>query len=129
MVEALVVLGVFSLLAVAILSSVQTGYITKRKFDEQSTVENLIRNQMELVFQEEYATPPASYTSYNPPPQDEVPAGYSVKADALVCDASTSPLCDGTNPDIEIADIEIVRITVLRGDQTRRIVDTLRANR
>ena len=50
--EAVVALAVFGVLGTTVLGAVQTSFIGKRLFDQQSTVENLIRNQMESVFEQ-----------------------------------------------------------------------------
>ena len=78
-----VVVGVLGLLGSAVLGSVQSGYGAKRQFSIDSTVENLIRNQMEYVFEQQYEQPGEAYLTI------ASPSGFSVTADSLLYDASS----------------------------------------
>lgn len=110
LVEAVVVLSVFSVLGLAVMRGVQTSYIGKRGFDIQSTAENLIRNQMESVFSEAYTPPGNSYTSVT------APSNFSVSADAVTYDIGST-------------NIETVRVTVSHLGQPVKVTETLRSNR
>ena len=110
MVEVTVALVILGSLGTALMAGVQTGHIAKRQFEVQSLSENIIRNQMEHVFEQTYAPPPATYPTITPS------AGYTVTAEALVYDP------DSPN-------IETVRVTVFRGGEPVKAIETLRANR
>lgn len=110
LVETLVALGVFSMIGIAILAAVQTGHITKGKFDEQSTGENLIRKQLESVFAQPYLGPGGSYQPV------AAPSGYSVMTESLVHDATST-------------DIENIRVTVYHQGRLLDTVETLRSRR
>ena len=109
LVETVLVLAVFGVLGTAVLSGVQTSYTTKRQFDSQSTAENIVRNQMEYVFEQPYAPPPGTYLTITPPD------GYSVTAEAV--DYNGDP------------NVETVRVTVYHQGQPVKLFETLRANR
>ncbi len=110
LVEAIVTLSIFSILGLAVMRGIQTSYVGKRSFDIQSSAENLARNQLESVFNEAYELPGSSYTAIS------VPAMYSISAEALTYDATSS-------------DIETVRVTVLQNGQVVKVIETLRTNR
>lgn len=110
MVEVTVVLVVFGVLGIAILRTVQTGHTAKRQFDIHSTAENLVRNQLESVFDHSYKEPGQAY------PSIAAPDGYSVTAEALLYDQFSN-------------DVEVVRITVFHHGQPVKVFETLRANR
>ncbi len=108
--ETTIVLAVFGMLGTAVLGAVQTSYTSKRQFDAQSTAENLIRNQLESVFEQTYKVPGETYLATTPPD------GYSVEAEALVYDETSD-------------DIEVVRITVYHDGQLVKQFETVRSNR
>ena len=111
--EAVVALAVFGVLGTTVLGAVQTSFIGKRLFDQQSTVENLIRNQMESVFEQVYKAPDdpdPTYLAITPP------TGYSVTADSLTYDVANT-------------DISTVLITVYHDGQPVKTFETQRANR
>ena len=113
LVETVVVLSVFGVLGTTVLSGLQTGSISKRNFEQDSTEENITRNQMDSVFEQPYKAPDdpdPTYTSITPP------AGYTVTAESITHYATST-------------DISTVRITVMRGGQTVRVHETLRTNR
>ena len=107
--ETAAALAVFGLLGFAVLSGVQTSNIAKGKFELGSTVENIVRNQLEYVFQQTYVNPGGSYVTVT------TPAGYAVSAEAVSYDTDTK--------------IEIVRVRVVHGAETIRTFDTLRVKR
>ncbi len=111
--EAVVALAVFGVLGTTVLGAVQTSFIGKRLFDQQSTAENLIRNQMESVFDQVYKAPDdaePTYLAITPP------TGYSVTAESLTYDVANT-------------DISTVRITVYQDGQPVKTFETQRANR
>lgn len=110
LVETVVALSVFGVLGTAVLSGVSTSYVSKRTFEVHSTAENILRNQMEYVFEQAYVPPPGTYLTVTPP------ATYSVTAQALVYDASSTQ-------------IETVRVTVSKEGQQVKVLDSLRSNR
>ncbi|MEX2430460.1 MAG: hypothetical protein WD645_00900 [Dehalococcoidia bacterium] len=107
--EALVALVVLGIAGSAVLSSVQTSVTSKASFGDGSVVENVIRNQVEYVFQQEYLAPVDSYLTITPP------AGYGVTAEAL--DYNGTP------------NIATVRVTVYRNGAIVRSFDVLRSDR
>ena len=109
--ETVVALTVFGILGTAVLSSVQTSYISKRQFDIQSESENIVRNQMEYVFEQPYKPWVDTYLTITPP------TAYSVLADALQYGTSTDP------------NVETVRITVNHYGQAVKVFETIRTNR
>ncbi len=110
--ESAVTIAVFGILGAAVLGAVSTSSINKGKFDAQSTVENIVRNQLESVFEEPYRTPDdPSYTTITPPND------YSVTVDTLPYEGNSE------------YNIQVVQITVFhRGDQVE-LFETLRTNR
>ena len=110
LIEAVVSMAVFSVLGLAMMRGIQTSYVGKRSFDIQSSAENMIRNQIESVFNQAYVQPGSSYTAVS------VPSTYAISADAITYDGSST-------------DIETVRITVSQNGQVLKITETLRANR
>jgi len=108
--EVVVSLAVFGILGAAVLSAVQTSYISKNHFSSDSTAENLVRNQLEYTMDDDYYAPPYSYTTVS------APSGYSVTAEALTYDATST-------------EIETVRITVYQDGQAIKVFETVRTNR
>ena len=110
--ETVVTLSVFGILGIAVLATVQTSYIGKRQFDEQSTAENLIRNQIEYVFEQDYKAPSSGdYVSVT-----GIPTGFTVTAEPVTY--------DGSDPNIEI-----VRVTVYHEGQSVKVFEIIRADR
>lgn len=110
LVETVVALALFGILGTAVLASVQTSSISKGVFDEQSMAENILRNQMEYVFEQPYESPGETYLTV------AIPDGYSVTVEALEYEATS-------------ADIETVQVTVFKDGQQVKVLQTLRANR
>ena len=90
--ETIILMSVFGLLGVAVLGAVQTSYFAKGKFDIQSTAENIARNQIDYVFEQDYLLPPTEVplterALYIPLPRlnsdNVLPDGFSVEAEAL----------------------------------------------
>ncbi|MFQ5875175.1 MAG: type II secretion system protein [Dehalococcoidia bacterium] len=108
--ETTIVLAAFGLLGAAVLTGVQTSFLSKRLFDNQSMAENLIRNQMEYVFEQPYKPPGDTYLPIT------TPDGYSVTVDTLVYDETST-------------DVEIIRVTVYHNAQLVKAFETLRSNR
>ncbi len=120
--ETIILMSVFGLLGVAVLGAVQTSYFAKGKFDIQSTAENIARNQINYVFEQDYVPPAepepgAPYLSLPRPDSGYVlPDGFSVEAKAL-------PHDDASNPNISR-----VQVRVLKDGQEVKLFETLRAN-
>ncbi len=111
--ETVVALAVFGVLGSAVLGSVQASNFSKNKFSALSEAENIIRNQLESVFQQTYKAPDDPDPTYL---AETVPDGYSVTAKALTYSATST-------------DIETVRITVTHEGQIVRVFETIRADR
>ena len=113
-VEVIVSVAILSMamatLGTAVPAGVQTSSMSKHKFDDQSMAENILRNQMEYVFEQTYEAPSGTYLTV------ATPEGYSVTVEALEYEATSS-------------DIETVRVTVFKGGQQVKVLETLRANR
>ena len=115
--ETIILMSVFGLLGVAVLGAVQTSYFAKGKFDVQSTAENIARNQIDYVFEQEYVPPTepgAPYLTLNN--GHTLPVGFSVEAKAL-------PHEDASNPNISR-----VQVRVFKDGEEVRVLETLRAN-
>ena len=112
--ETIILMSVFGLLGVAVLGAVQTSYFAKGKFDIQSTAENIARNQIDYVFEQDYREPIPSVEPYEPLPV--LPDGFSVEAKAL-------PHDDASNPNVSW-----VQVTVFKDGQEVKVFETLRAN-
>ena len=110
LVEVVVALTVFGLLGSAVLGSVQTSHIGKRQYEEHAQAENIIRRQLDYVWEQAYKVPGQSYLSITPP------ASYSVTADSLTWDSGTT-------------DVSTVQVTVDHDGQQVRLFETLRSNR
>ena len=109
--ETTMVLSVFTLVGLTVLAAIQTSFNSKRSFDEQSTVENLIRNQMESVFEQTYVGPGSQYVA------TQAINGYTTTADTLTYDVSST-------------DIATVRVTVKDPQgNTVKVFEMLRSNR
>lgn len=121
--ETIILMSVFGLLGVAVLGAVQTSYFAKGRFDVQSTAENIARNQIDYVFEQDYLTPTepepgAPYLSLPRPDSDYLlPDGFSVEAKAVQYNPSNS------NPNISR-----VQVRVFKDGQEVRVLETLRAN-
>ena len=112
LIETVVALTVFGVLGSAVLSGVQTSFLSKGKFDVQSVAENLVRNQMESALQKTYKAWPDTYDAVT-----STPAGFTVTAQALQYSTSTD------------SNIQTVRVTVTHQGQTIKVFDTVRTNR
>ena len=112
LIETVVALTVFGVLGSAVLSGVQTSFISKGNFDSQSVAENLVRNQMEGALDQTYKAWPSTYDAAT-----STPPGYVVTTDALQYGTSTD-----TN-------IQTVRVTVTHQGQTIKVFETVRTNR
>lgn len=110
--EVVVAMSVFGVLGAAVLSAVQTASITKRSFELDSQAENIIRNQLDSVFEDPYKAPDAADPTYSP---ITPPPGYTVTAESITYAATST-------------DISTVRITVIRDGQTVQTYETLRTN-
>ena len=111
--ELLIVVTVFGMVGTAVLGAVQTSHIARGQFASQSTAENLIRNQLESVFEQSYKAPDdpdPTYLLVTPP------AGYSVTAESLTYDVAST-------------DISTVRVSVYQNGQLVKVFETQRANR
>ncbi len=109
LVDAVVAIAALGVLGAGIAGAVQAGLVAQRRFEVQSISENLLRNQLQYVFEQPYAPPPTTYQSIAPPP------GYSVTAEALPYDLTS-------------ANIQTVRITVLVAGRQFRVFETMRAD-
>ena len=110
LVETVVALVIFGVLGTTVLGSVQTSFISKRHFDVQSESENLIRNQTEYVFEQDYIPPVDVYLTVTPP------SGFTVTADALLYDATSTG-------------IETVRVSVYHEGELVKAFETLPTDR
>ena len=107
MVETIVAITVFALVATAMLAGVSTAKTSGSKADGQATAENLVRNQIEEIFSQPYQAPPVTFTSI------AAPAGYSVTATAVEYVPGDS-------------NVERIEVTVTRGGDVIRVIETLR---
>ena len=112
LIETLVALVVFGVLGSAVLSGVQTSFVSKRNFDVQSEAENLVRNQLESTLEETYTAWPDTYAAVT-----STPAGFTVTAEALKYSTSTD-----TN-------IQTIRVTVYHQGLPVKVFETVRTNR
>ena len=114
-------MSVFGLLGVAVLGAVQTSYFAKGKFDVQSTAENIARNQIDYVFEQDYAEPSLVGAPYLSLPRPDsvyvLPDGFSVEAKAFQKDPTNS------NPNISR-----VQVRVFKDGEEVKALETLRAN-
>jgi len=134
LVETVLLLSVFGMLGTMTAGAVQTSYLTKRVVETKATAENMIRNQLENLFQQEYLRPtqtaagcsPSPPTGYycpiSPPPGYE---GFSVTAQSLVyinTDADPDTVYD-------VNDVTLVRLTVTHEGKVVRVFESIRAKR
>ena len=112
LIETVVALTVFGVLGSAVLSGVQTSFLSKRNFDVQSEAENLVRNQMEYALAQTYKPWTDVYD-----PVTSTPADFSVVADALQYGTSTDP------------NIQTLRVIVTHQGLPIKQFDTIRTNR
>ena len=114
-------MSVFGLLGIAVLGAVQTSYFAKGKFDVQSAAENIARNQIDYVFEQDYVPPTAlgaPYLSLPRPDGDYILLdGFWVEANALQNDEANS------NPNISR-----VEVRVFKDGEEVKVFETLRAN-
>ena len=116
--ETIILMSVFGLLGVAVLGAVQTSYFAKGRFAIQSTAENIARNQIDYVFEQDYMPPTLLSAAYPSLPAEDLPDGFSVEAKALPHD-----------PENSNCNISKVRITVSLSDEVVKVFETLRARR
>ena len=108
--ETVVAMGLLALLGIGALHGLQVSAKAASVHTVRSTAENILRNQLEYVFQQPYLPPPGTYLTIATPPK------YSVTAEALVY-----------NPDSTA--IETVRVTVSYSGRVVKTLETLRFNR
>ncbi len=84
--ETVIASMIFSMVGVAVLSSLGTVNITGALTEEQSQAENIARNQMEEIFNRVYREP-----DQTPYPADGVPQNYSVTTVVTHVDGNTDP--------------------------------------
>ena len=84
--ETIVASMVFSMVGVAVLSSLGTVNIAGALTEEQSQAENIARNQMESIFAQVYREP-----DQTPYPTEAVPQNYSVTTAVTHVDSNTDP--------------------------------------
>ena len=108
--EVVVTLTVFGVLGTAVLGAVQTSYIGKRQFEADAEAENIIRRQLDYVWEQAYKVPGQTYLPITPPP------GYSVTVESLTWDSGST-------------DVSTVRVTVDHDGQQVKVFETLRSNR
>ena len=109
--ETVVALSVFGVVGTSLMSGVQTSYTTKTQFDIRSRTENIVRNEMEAVFAQAYKPPGQTYSTAT------TSDGFVVTSEAI--DYSTT----------SDSNLEIVRITVLHGGVTVKVLEAARTNR
>ncbi len=107
--DAIVAIAALGVLGSGIAGAVQAGLVAQRQFEVQSMSENLLRNQLQYVFQQTYAPPGAAYQVIAAPPN------YSLTAEAMPFDQTSTS-------------IETVRITVLFEGRPFRVFETARAD-
>jgi type II secretory pathway pseudopilin PulG len=110
--ETVILLSIFGVLGVSVAGAMQTSYMAERRFNHQSTAENLIRNQFEYVFLQPYQVPSGAYSSIPTPPD------YLINVESLAYPE------DPANPDVSV-----VRITVSYHGEPLRVMETVRARR
>ena len=84
--ETVVASMIFSMVGVAVLSSLGTVNIAGALTEEQSQAENIARNQMEAIFDQVYREP-----DQTPYPALTVPGAYSVSTAVTHVDGNTDP--------------------------------------
>ncbi|MCH7620645.1 MAG: hypothetical protein IH870_01990 [Chloroflexi bacterium] len=84
--ETVVASMIFSMVGVAVLSSLGTVNIAGALTEEQSQAENIARNQMEAIFNRVYREP-----DQTPYPTIALPPGYTVTIDVTHLDGYTDP--------------------------------------
>ena len=109
--ETVVALSVFGVVGTSLMSGIQTSYLSKTQFDIRSRAENIVRNEMEAVFSQPYQSPPYTY------PTTTTFDGFFVTSEAI--DYSTT----------SDSNLETVRITVLHGGLTVKVLEAARTNR
>ena len=109
--ETVVALSVFGVVGTALMSGIQTSYLSKTQFDIRSRAENIVRNEMETVFAQPYQAPPYTY------PTSTTPDGYIVTSETLAYSTTSD------------ANLETVRVTVQHGGQTVKVLEAARTNR
>ena len=131
LVETVLLLSVFGMLGAMTAGAVQTSYLTKRVVETKATAENMIRNQLEDLFKQDYLLPtgtaadcnldPGYYCPITPPPGYE---DFSVTAQVL-------QYINGSDPDTyyDAGQVTVVRLEVTHEDRVVRVFESLRANR
>lgn len=107
MVETVVAITVFALVATAMLAGVSTAQLSGSKSDGHATAENLVRNQIEEIFSLPYQAPPVTFMPI------AAPAGYTVTATAVEYVPGDS-------------NVERIEVTITRGGDVILVIETLR---
>ena len=119
--ETVIALTIIGALGTAVLLGVQAAHTSSDLVETHSIAETLARNQMEYMFIQPYATPPAAYVSIEDAPEMtfNVDPGYTITALAVV-------FTEGDPAYVDDADIEKVIVTVNRDNQSVLVLETLR---
>ena len=107
MVETVVAIIIFALVATAMLAGVSTAKLSGSKTEGHSTAENLVRNQIEEIFSQPYLAPPVTFTPI------AAPTGYTVTATAVEY-VSGDP------------NMERIEVTITRSGEVILVIETLR---
>lgn len=81
--EIVIAIGAFTMLGTAVLSSVQTAHLSQNRFEDRSTAENLLRNQVAYVLEQAYASPGSDYLDI------AAPAGFTIDTQVLAFDSTS----------------------------------------
>ncbi len=73
LIETVMLLSVFGVLGVAVAGATQASYIANRVTGVQANAENVIRNQVDYAFTQDYVAPGGSY----PVPGGALPVGFT----------------------------------------------------
>lgn len=113
LVESLVALAILGTVVISVLAAFSTGLIAVNTVEEQVTVENLARTQLEYTKDSPYTPAP---TTYPLAPTITLPAGYEILTEALAV-----PNTDNN--------IQKIRVTISRDGEAELAVEDFKVNR
>jgi len=113
LIESVVAVAILGTVIVSLLVAFSTGSVAVNAVDEQVTVENLARSQLEYTKDSPYTPAP---TTYPLSPTLTLPAGYEILAEAL-------PVPDTDD------NIQKIRVTVSRDGEAQLVVEDFKVNR
>ena len=116
--ETMIAVGVFSMVGVAALAGLSTSIKVRARIERDAIAENIVRNQMEFVFTQDYKSwnGPVPYPSAINSSTSAYPPGY-----AVTVESTEAPDFEGD------PDIERITVTVTQHGVQVMVIETARS--